>query len=299
MTIATPLKKIAAVAMVSLLGTGVLAQDLEDRIINIQGAPRGDLRNGPVTFNGNPVTATVSSLKITSDLARLAAPKGQTILESKGQRSARFIGDVRVQRGRLSAQGGELLYSEATGTGVLTENARAAFVPENKSDDTVYIKAGSMSLDVDDNVSTSQGNVVLLNGKQSAAAAQLVFDEDRELGVLTGSPRLRQQATAGRKELLVTGQEVRALTDQNVVYVKGNVKLVQGSIITTGDALFYNDTKNVAYVVGDAVSRDTSSGSVIKAPSGGALEQRTDLARVRVLSSGYNIPTEQFKLRSE
>ncbi|GHF95479.1 hypothetical protein GCM10017783_04230 [Deinococcus piscis] len=291
-------KKAVTFALLALTGTGVLAQANANRIINIQGAPRGDLRNGPVTFTGNPVRAKVSTLTITASEARLAAPQGQTIVGSQGKRNSRFSGDVRIQRGRLAAQGSELVYSEATGQGVLRGNARASFVPENRGE-TVQIKAESMSLDVDSNVSTSKGSVVLRQGNQSAAASQLVFDEDRELGVLTGSPRLRQEASGNQKELLMTGQEVRALTGSKTIYVKGNVKLIQGSITTTGNALFYDDNKNVAYVVGNAVSRDSKSGSTVRAPASGALEQRTDLARVRTLSSGYNIPTSQFKLRGE
>ncbi|WP_261664769.1 LptA/OstA family protein [Deinococcus sp. Marseille-Q6407] len=293
-------KKAIALGLLAVAGTGVLAQANANRIINIQGSPRGDLRNGPIVFSGNPVQAKVSTLSITAREARLAAPQGQTIVGSQGRRNSRFAGDVRVQRGRLSAQGSELVYNEGTGEGVLRGNARASFVPEDRNrGEIVQIKGQSMSLDVDKNISTSKGSVVLRQGNQSAAAAQLVFDEDRELGVLTGSPRLRQDARGNQKELLITGGQVRALTGSKTVYVKDNVKLVQGSITTTGNALFYDDNKNVAYVVGNAVSRDSKSGSTVRAPSSGALEQRTDLARVRTLNSGYNIPTSQFKLRGE
>lgn len=299
MTLTPTAKKAVTFALLALTGTGVLAQANANRIINIQGAPRGDLRSGPITFTGNPVRATVSTLSITATEAQLTAPQGQTIVGSQGKRNSRFSGDVKVQRGRLTAQGSDLTYSEATGQGVLRGNARASFVPEKQGGETVQIKAQSMSLDVDNNVSTSKGSVVLRQGNQSAAAAQLVFDEDRELGVLTGSARLRQEASGNQKELLITGGEVRALTGNKTIYVKGNVKLVQGSITTTGNALFYDDNKNVAYVVGNAVSRDSKSGSTVRAPSSGALEQRTDLARVRTLSSGYQIPASQFKLRGE
>lgn len=292
-------KKVATFALLTLAGTGVLAQGSANRIINIQGSPKGDLRNGPVTFTGNPVRATVSTLSITAKQAQLTAPQGQTITASQGKRSARFSSDVRVQRGRLTAQGEDLSYSEASGEGVLRSNARASFVPENGKGDTVQIKAESMSLDVDNNRSTSKGNVVLRQGGKSAAASQLIFDEDRELGVLTGSPRLRQAANGNQKELVILGNEVRARTDDNTIYVKGNVKLVQGGITITGNALFYDDNKNVAYVVGNAVSRDSQSGATLRAPASGALEQRTDLARVRTLSSGFDIPTAQFALSGE
>ncbi len=299
MTYSTP--KLAALTLLTFAAPAVLAQgDSANRIINIQGAPRGDIRNGPMTFSGSPVRATVSTLTITANQAVLSAPRGQPIVGAQGKRSAEFSGDVRVQRGRLSAQGSNLNYSEASGEGVLKGSARASFVPADKDKgETVEIKAESMSLNVDNNVSTSKGSVVLRQGNQSAAAGQLLFDEDRELGILTGNPRLRQAASGNRKELVITGGEVRALTKDKTIYVKGNVKLVQGSITTTGNALYYDDNKNLAYVVGSAVSRDSRTGSTITAPASGALEQRTDLARVRTLSSGFTIPASQFQLNGQ
>jgi len=77
------------------------------------------------------------------------------------------------------------------------------------------------------------------------------------------------------------------------------VKLVHGTTTTTGDAVYYDDRKNVAYVVGNAVSVDSKSKVTVKAPASGYLEQRTDLARVRALNSAYKIPTDQFKLTGE
>ena len=62
---------------------------------------------------------------------------------------------------------------------------------------------------------------------------------------------------------------------------------------------YYDDAKNVAYVVGNALSVDSKSKVTVRAPASGYLEQRTDLARVRVLNSAYKILTEQFKLRGE
>ena len=68
---------------------------------------------------------------------------------------------------------------------------------------------------------------------------------------------------------------------------------------TTGNAVYYDDRKNVAYVVGNAVSVDSKTKVTVRAPASGALEQRTDLGRVRALNTAYKIPTEQFKLRGE
>ncbi|MBB5235768.1 LptA/OstA family protein [Deinococcus budaensis] len=285
----------------ALAATTVLAQGTsEKRIINIQGAPRGDLRTGPLTFSGNPVKATVSSLQIQAAQATLAAPPGTPLTTAKGKRTASFKDNVLVTRGRLTAKGGQLAYNEATGQGVMSAGPTATFVPEDKSSgDTVNISATQMSLDVDNNVSTSTGNVRLTNGNQSGRADRLIFDEDRELAQLTGNPTLTRAAKGNQKELTITAQEVRARTAANTLYVRGGVRLVQGTLTTTGNAVYYDDKKNVAYVVGNAVSVDSKSKVTVRAPASGYLEQRTDLARVRALNSAYQIPTEQFKLRTE
>ncbi|MGX9685980.1 LptA/OstA family protein [Deinococcus wulumuqiensis] len=290
----------AVLAAQSKPGTTTPGSSTEKRIINFQGAPTGNLRTGPLTFTGNPVRATVSTLQITAPKAVLSAPAGTPIVEAKGKRTGEFSGPVNVSRGRLSAKGGSLTYSEASGTGVLKGNPSATFVPEDKKDgDTVTITAGQMSLDVDTNVSTSTGSVKLVSGDQTGRADKLVFDEDRELAQLTGSPSLTRAAGAGQKELVISGAEVRALTKDKTLYVRGGVKLVQGTTTTTGDAVYYNDTKDVAYVVGNAVSVDSRSKVTLRAPKSGYLEQNTKFARVSVKNSGFSIPAAQFKLRGE
>ncbi|MDV6373430.1 LptA/OstA family protein [Deinococcus arenicola] len=285
-----------------LLGAAALAQtaDTNKRLITIQGGARGDLRNGPLTFSGNPVKATVSTLQIQAAQAVMAAPAGTPLIEAKGKRTANFTGNVQVVRGRLSASGSALAYSEVTGQGVLSGGPSATFVPADKEDgDKVNINAAQMSLDVDNNISTSTGNVGLTNGNQTGKADKLIFDEDKELAQMTGSPSLTRAARGNQKELIITGLEVRALTKTKTLYVSGGVKLVQGTQTTTGNAVYYDDRKNVAYVVGNAVSVDSKSKVTVKAPASGYLEQRTDLARVRALNSAYKIPVEQFKLSGE
>ncbi|WP_019588465.1 LptA/OstA family protein [Deinococcus apachensis] len=286
-------RRLALIA--ALAATTVLAQTTsEKRIINIQGAPRGDLRNGPLTFSGSPVKATVSTLQIQASQATLAAPAGTPLTNAKGKRTANFSGTVQVTRGGLTAKGGQLAYSEANGRGVLSASPSATFVPRDKSNDPVNISATEMSLDVDNNISTSTGNVQMKSGNQSGRADRLIFDEDKELAQLTGSPSLTRAPKGNQKELVMTGQEVRALTGNKTLYVRGNVKLVQGTLTTTGNAVYYDDKKNVAYVIGNAVSVDSKTKVTVRAPASGALEQRTDLARVRALNTPFKIPTEQF-----
>lgn len=282
------------------VATPVIAQATQNREIKVEGAPRGDLQNGPLTYVGNPVNSSVSTLKIQAAQVVVTAPAGVTMANAKGKKTGTFTGNVGVSRGRLSAKGDKLAYSETTGQGVLTGNPSATFVPEKKDDgDPVDIKASQMSLDVDTNVSTSTGNVQLVSGNQTGKAEKLVFDEDKELAQFTGTPTLTRAAKGNQKELVISGQEVRALTKTKTLYVKGGVKLVQGTQTTTGDAVYYDDKNNVAYVVGNAVSIDSKSKVKLTAPASGYLEQRTDLARVSVKNAKYNIPSDQFKLRSE
>ena len=287
-------------ALLTTTAATVVAQNAQTRRLEVTGAPRGDLRNGPLTYTGSPVNAKVSTLTIRASQAVVTAPAGTPIMQAEGKKTGTFTGTVQVNRGRLSAKGEKLTYSEASGQGVLSGTPSASFAPQRKEDgDTVTIKAAQMSLDVDNNLSTSTGNVALTNGIQSGRAEKLIFDEDRELAQLTGTPSLTRAARGSQKELVITGQEVRALTKNKTLYVRGGVKLVQGTTTTTGDAVYYDDRKNVAYVVGNAVSTDSKSGAKIVAPASGYIEQNTALGRVLRKNAAYKIPTEQFKLRGE
>ena len=289
-----------AVTAVLTTFTTVVAQNAKNRELKVEGAPRGDLQKGPWTYVGNPVKASVNTLKLEAAQAIVSVPAGTTLATSQGKKTGTFTGNVGVMRGRLTAKGEKLVYSEESGQGVLSGNPSATFVPEKKDDgDTVNIRAQQMSLDVDTNVSTSTGNVQLVQGNQTGKAEKLIFDEDKELALMTGTPTLTRAAKGNRKELVISGDEVRAITKTKVLYVKGKVKLVQGTQTTTGNAVYYDDKKDVAYVVGDAVSVDSKSKVTLRAPASGYLEQRTDLGRVSVKNGKYTIPVEQFKLSQE
>lgn len=291
----------------ALLGTALASVTAtSDRILRFEtGAQfQGDLRNGPYNYTAKPgatIKVTVGKISIVSPATVLKAPTGTSMADAEGKRTADFSGGVTVVRGRLNAKGNALAYSEATGQGVLTGTPSAVFKPEKTTDDPVNIAATSMSLDVDTNTSTSTGNVKLVSGNQTGRADRVIFDETKELGQLTGNMTLSRAATAKAKELNVSGTEARILTKGKLLYITGKVRLTQGTSVTTGDAVYYDDAKNVAYVVGNAVSVDSKNGTTVKAlpAATGALEQRTDLGRVRALSSGYTIPTAQFKLSGE
>lgn len=292
----------------ALLGTALAAAATTpvNRILRFDTSAQfqGDLRNGPYNYTGKSganVKVTVGKISIESPRSVLKAPAGTPMASAEGKRSADFSGGVTVVRGRLTAKGTALNYSEASGQGVLSGTPSAVFTPEKQGDDPVNIAANSMSLDVDTNTSTSTGSVKLVSGNQTGRADKVIFDETKELGLLTGNMSLSRAATAKAKELNVVGTQARILTKGKLLYITGKVRLTQGTSVTTGDAVYYDDAKNVAYVVGNAVSVDSKNGTrVVARPAAtGALEQRTDLGRVRALSSGFIIPTSQFKLSGE
>lgn len=294
------------VLLSALIGTtlAVAATAPINRVLKFETSAQlqGDLRNGPYNYTGKAgaaVKATVGTVSIAAPQASMKAPAGTPMANAQGRRSADFTGGVTVLRGRLSAKGAALNYSEASGQGVLTGAPSAVFTPEKKGDDPVNIAAVNMSLDVDTNMSTSTGNVKLVSGVQTGRADRVVFDEGKELGLLTGNMSLSRAATAKAKELNVVGTEARILTKGKLLYVLGKVKLTQGSTTTTGDAVYYDDARNVAYVVGNAVSTDSKTGTTVRARASGALEQRTDLGRVRAVDAGFIIPAAQFKLSGE
>ncbi len=295
----------SAVLLSALIGAAVAAAAAPtNRILKFETSAQlqGDLRNGPYNYSGKAgaaVKASVGTVSISAPQASMKAPAGTPMASAEGKRTADFTGGVTVVRGRLTARGTALNYSETSGQGVLTGTPSAVFTPEKKGDDPVNISASNMSLDVDTNMSTSTGNVKLVNGSQTGRADKVVFDETKELGVLSGNMNLSRAATAKAKELNVVGTEARILTKGKLLYVSGKVRLTQGTITTTGDAVYYDDAKNVAYVVGNAVSIDSKAGTTVRARPTGALEQRTDLGRVRALDAGYTIPVAQFKLNGE
>jgi lipopolysaccharide export system protein LptA len=285
--------------LAALVGVGFAAQQ-SARVLKIESKSfTGDLRNGPYTFSGSataPIQATVSTLKISAPRAVMAAPAGTPITNAEGKRTAEFSGNVTVVRGRLTAKGPSLSYSEVSGAGVLKGGASATYTPEKKDDDVVNINATSMSFDVDTDMSTSEGGVKLVSGAQTGNSSKLVFDEKKELGLLTGNVQMNRAARGKQKALAITGEEARILTTNKLLYVKGKIRLVSGDTTTTGNEMFYDDKKNLAVIVGSAVSTNAKEGTRV---TGNVLEQRIDLGRVRQLTGGYKIPTDQFKLSTE
>ena len=262
-----------------------------------------DLRYGPYIYehpNPDGLEAKVSNLEIFAQRGELSAPEGVLIAEAEGEREASFTGGVRVERGRLTATGPALTYSEQTGRGVMPQKTAIVVQPAKEGDNVVNIGTDTVTFDVDTDTSTSQGNVTLVNGAQDAQADELIFEEGRDLAVLSNQTG---QAVARRKNddgtfLTITADEIRALTDTDVLLATGNVAIVDGDNTTTGTTLYYDDTASRAEVIGNpAVSVNEALGSTTR---GGRIEQRTDIDAVQQLSDPTpSFDTAQFNLSSE
>lgn len=287
----------------------VLAQDSERRIISIDssgGTQSGNLRFGPIEYrhpNPEGVVATVSTLTIYAQLAELRGPEGEqiTLTDARGRRFATFTDGVRVTRGRLDATGPELFYSEEEGLGTLSGSINITVAPQEVDEAPVLIRADSTEFDVDNDVSISRGNVQLENGRQSAEADELLFEEERNLARLV---REGVQVTAIRiddegNELIISADEIRVLTDEDKLFARGNVTIIDGDITSQGDTVFFDDTTSRAEVIGNpATSVDRANDVEV---SGARLEQLIDLSIVRVLDATVPPLADEtdFQLTSE
>lgn len=249
--------------------------EAEDRrIITIDGSggtQRGNLRAGPIIYehpDPHGITATVSTLTIFGRYAELAAPEG-TSIGTGGQRTASFQSGVFVERGRMTASGPSLSYSEATGLGVLEGPAVITVAAGNDGGDPVEILANSVEFDVDTDRSTSSGAVRLTNGNQTATAEQLIYEEVRTLGVFTsaGTQARMTRIDDDGSEMIITADEIRVLTDEKLLYASGSVTVVDGPITSTGQFVFFDDTTGIAEIIGvqgqPARAVDSDSGATL------------------------------------
>lgn len=246
--------------------------DPEARIITIDGSggtQRGNLRSGPIIYehpDPQGITATVSTLTILGQYAELTAPEGTSISRG-GERTATFQNGVEVNRGRLTATGPGLTYSEATGLGVMDEGVEVIVESEEEGEEPVFITATQISFDVDTDRSTSTGDVQLDNGNQSATADTLVFEEEANLGVLTseGSQVQITRTSEDGEQMVITADEIRVLTEANMLYAVGNVTVVDGPITSRGAVVFFDDEQGIAEVIGSegqpAEAVDSESGA--------------------------------------
>jgi lipopolysaccharide export system protein LptA len=273
-----------AAASVVWLAAGALAQDggvageadatdaaSERRVITIDssgGTQSGNLRYGPIRYeHPDPlgIVATVSTLTIRGPAAELSAPPDTLLARAKGERTARFEGGVQVQRGRLNASGPELVYQEATGLGVLTGGVNVAIAPDDPDGEPTRIDAASAEFDVDTDRSVSRGEVVLVSGNQRAEADRLDYAEDLDLGALTCDELCTIVRTSEDGDLVITAEEIRVLTQDERLWARGSVTVVDGDLVTTGDEVVYDDAEQLAEVTGSpARSVDEAAGVTLE-----------------------------------
>jgi lipopolysaccharide transport protein LptA len=268
-----------------------------ERIITItyDGGTRNspDLRYGPYIYESpreDGIVGEVSNLTIFTQRGELRAPPEVLIAEAEGQRTATFSGGVRVERGRLTATGPNLEYSEATGLGVMPQKTAILIDPEEPDEEVVNIAADRVTFDVDTDTSTSEGNVQLTNGNQEATADTMIYEEERDLAILrsdNGQVEVRRRNDDGTF-LTITADDTRVLTGTDTLLATGNVTIIDGAVTSTGDTVYYDDETSRAEIIGNpAESVDEEFGSTIR---GGRIEQRTDTDVVRQLSD----PTPSF-----
>ncbi len=287
----SPILLVAAALALAAAGSRIIKISYED------GRRSGNLRNGPWVYESNRpdgIVGTVGELKILASRAVLEAPEGKSMQAAEGERTATFEGGVTVTRGRLTARGPRLVYSEATGLGVLAGPAEMHQEPAKEGEDPVDVRAGEMSFDVDTDISTSSGHVVLTSGNQKGWADRVYYEEERGLAVFTmeeGAVKLVRERKDG--ELVIHAPEVRSLTRTRKLIATGGVKLVDGAITTSGDALFYDDASGEAIVIGSP-ARSVNEEEGFKT-SGGTLLHNVNKHRVQVYRKPFTLPTEEFK----
>jgi lipopolysaccharide export system protein LptA len=282
------------------------AATIERRVITIDysgGTASGNLRFGPISYaHPDPagVVATVSTLRIEASRATLRGPDDTLIGQAQGRREADFEGGVTVRRGRLVAVGERLVYSEATGLGILEGGAEIRIAPAREGEDEVVITALEVTFDVDTDVSVSEGEVLLVNGDQTARADRLLFEEARDLGQLTSSEAQAEVVRMTESgELRITADEIRVLTDEKALYARGDVTVIDGPVTSRGDVVFYDDEEEVAEVIGSpATSVDSAAGVNLRTD-----RIRQDVRFRFVEAIDASLPTtytvEQFALAAE
>ncbi|MDQ3398179.1 MAG: OstA family protein, partial [Deinococcota bacterium] len=233
-------------------------QGLERRVITIEasgGTQSGNIRTGPLAYSHpdpEGVVATVSTLTIYAQQATLSAPEGVLLSQARGEREASFVNGVRVVRGRMSATGPELVYSEVTGRGSLAGPTKIVLAPAAEDEDEVEITADEADFDVDADTSTSRGGVTLISGRSSAEAEEIVFEEERELARLQDEGG---QVTIVRRDdengdLTITADEIRVLTGSDRLLARGNVTLTSGNTVSTGETVYFDDESSQAEILG-------------------------------------------------
>jgi lipopolysaccharide export system protein LptA len=283
----------------ALLGT-TLALAAGSRVITITAQNRSGGPSATAWEYTGTVKGKVQTLEIAAEKASLSASEGGPVSNAEGKRVANFTGAVVVTRGRMTSKGVSLEYKEATGLGLLAGPVNVVQKAEKKDGDDVTITASKATFDVDTNVSTSEGNVKLINGRQTATSSKVVYDEDSTLGCLSDSRTVtlvREPKNKGDNRLVITALDVRVNTDANTLIASGGVKLEAGDNVTTGEALYYDDAKDTAWVIGNVAKKipaknvNRKNGSTVTA---GTIINYTKKNQTEQLGTPFKVPLEKF-----
>lgn len=284
--------------LLALVMALAIAQGNKSRVIKVEapeGKVSGNIRNGPLTFESSKpggVVGKVKDLTILSTKAVLVAPEGKSI-QDEGERTATFDGTVQVKRDRMTANGPKLTYKEATGLGVLEGASTMRQEPKDGKGDPVEVAAPKMTFEVDTNISTSSGGVTLKNGKQEGRSDSVYYEEDRALAIFTDDKQVILTRKREDGDLVIRAKEIRSLTDDKRLWGSGGVTVTDGDLVTTGDAVLYDDKTGIAIVVGKP-ARSENAKEKFKVSSG-TLEHNVNRHRVVAYSKPFSIPVGDFQ----
>lgn len=284
--------------LLALVMALAIAQGNKSRVIKVEapeGKVSGNIRNGPLTFESSKpggVVGKVKDLTILSTKAVLVAPEGKSI-QDEGERTATFDGTVQVKRDRMTANGPKLTYKEATGLGVLEGASTMRQEPKDGKGDPVEVAAPKMTFEVDTNISTSSGGVTLKNGKQEGRSDSVYYEEDRALAIFTDDKQVILTRKREDGDLVIRAKEIRSLTDDKRLWGSGGVTVTDGDLVTTGDAVLYDDKTGIAIVVGKP-ARSENAKEKFKVSSG-TLEHNVNRHRVVAYSKPFSIPAGDFQ----
>ena len=190
------------------------------------------------------VETLVNNTRITSTVALLKKPK-----DAEGEETLELFdgsleldpatlcptnivrGDktVTVTEGRTTTTGKTFVYNNATGIGEMAGPIDLKRAEEGSSP-ALNASSSSLAFDVDNDLTTLQGNVAVTSGGRTSRSERLELDEDTGFATLTGTP-----ATSRTEEGEVQGELIEYDLDSNDVVVRGKGSVRASLNIDLGD----------------------------------------------------------------
>lgn len=270
------MKKILSLLGILVLLVG-LAQDevSQERIISIEttdGSRSGNIRYGPINYDHpepDGVVATVSTLTIFSSNAQLRGPaeiEGEerpTLAQAQGSREATFTGGVNVERGRLTATGPDLFYSETEGLGTLTGGTEIVVAPRSESVATPIEGAeGEAGEAAEAPAEGEEAEVIGEEAEETSdeaseeveiteteeATSEEVETEDAATEEATDEETATEEAPsdiAQGEPVFITADEADFNVDTDVSISRGNVSLVNGNQTAQAEEIEYEEERTL------------------------------------------------------